>query len=193
MKTPCLSLLLLSGLAVGGCAGVTANDPAVVAEALHDRRAPAVIASDKTIEADIIDELQGDSELQTQAHVNINAYNGAVLVTGEAATDALKNKIIDAVRTTRHVKLVHNNLDIAYPSDMDSRANDAQINDHIKAALAQIRTIPGFESAMVKVVTEHAVVYLMGRIHRSEGAVVINVVRHQPDVKQIITVFEYLD
>ena len=193
MKKHFLSLLLLSGLAVGGCAGVTANDLAVVAEALHDRRAPAVIASDKTIEADIIDELQGDSALQTQAHVNINAYNGAVLVTGEAATDALKNKIIDTVRTTRHVKLVHNNLDIAYPSDMDSRANDAQINDNIKAALAQIRTIPGFESAMVKVVTEHAVVYLMGRVHRSEGTVVINVVRHQPDVKQIITVFEYLD
>ncbi|TAL54111.1 MAG: BON domain-containing protein [Methylovulum sp.] len=193
MKILCLSSLLITGLAVSGCAGVTANDPAVVAEALHDRRAPAVIASDKTIEADIIDELQGDNELQIQAHVNINAYNGAVLVSGEAATDALKNKIIDVVRTTRHVKLVHNNLNIAYPSDMSSRANDAQINDNIKAALAQIRTIPNFESAMVKVVTENAVVYLMGRVHRSEGAVVINVVRHQPEVKQIITVFEYLD
>jgi osmotically-inducible protein OsmY len=46
---------------------------------------------------------------------------------------------------------------------------------------------------MVKVMVENAMVYLMGSIHRAEGSVVINVVRHQPDVKQITTVFEYLD
>lgn len=193
MKTTCSSLLLVTSLAVSGCAGVAANDPAVTAEALHDRRTPVTIASDRTIEADIIDELQDDDELQSQAHVNINAYNGAVLVTGEAASAALKNKIIDIVRTTRHVTLVHNNLNVAYPSDMSSRANDAQISANIKSALAQIRTIPDFESAMVKVVTENAAVYLMGRVHRTEGAVVINVVRHQPDIKQIITIFEYID
>jgi osmotically-inducible protein OsmY len=46
---------------------------------------------------------------------------------------------------------------------------------------------------MVKVVVENATVYLLGSVYRAEGLVVINVVRHQPDVKQITTVFEYLD
>ena len=193
MKKHFLSLLLLTGLAVGGCASVATDDPEIAAEALHDRRTRDTIATDKAIEADIVDELLDDDELQSQAHVNVNAYDGAVLVTGEAAGEDLRNKIIEMVRVTKNVKLVHNHLTVAPPNDMDSRANDAQMTENIKAALAQIRTIPDFESAMVKVVTENAVVYLMGRVHRTEGAVVINVVRHQPDVKQIITVFEYLD
>ena len=46
---------------------------------------------------------------------------------------------------------------------------------------------------MIKVVTENGTVYLMGWVHRDEGAVVINVTRLQPGIKQIITVFEYID
>ncbi|MDO9104484.1 MAG: BON domain-containing protein [Methylovulum sp.] len=193
MKKYFLSLLLVSNFAVSGCAGLAADNPEIAAQALHDRRTPDIIADDNSIETDIYDELQDDDQLQHLAHIHVNAYNGAVLVTGEAANAEIKNKIIDLVRVTKHVKLVHNNLTIAYPSDAGSRANDAQMTDNIKAVLAQIRTLPGFESAMIKVITENAIVYLMGRVHRTEGAVVINVVRHQPDVKRIITVFEYLD
>ncbi len=189
MKKIFLSLLLVTS----GCSSVPANDPEIAAQALHDRRSAIDIATDRTIEADIREELQDDDELKNQAHVNVNAYNGAVLVTGEAINDDIKNKIIAIVRVIDHVKLVHNNLAIAYPNEAYARANDAQMTANITAALTQIHTLPDFESSMVKVVTENAVVYLMGRIHRAEGAVVVNVVRHQPDVKQIITVFEYLD
>ncbi|MDP2903156.1 MAG: BON domain-containing protein [Methylovulum sp.] len=189
MKKIFLSLLLVSS----GCANIPANGPEIAAQALHDRRTPVDIATDRTIETDIREELQDEDGLQNQAHVNVNAYNGAVLVTGEAVSDDIKNKIIAIVRVIDHVKLVHDNLAIAYPSETYARANDAQMTANIKAALAQIRTIPNFESAMVKVITENAVVYLMGRVHRAEGTVVVNVVRHQPDVKQIITVFEYID
>lgn len=193
MKIHFLPLLYAASLLLAGCAGISADDPAVLALAKHDRRSPQAIATDQTIEADIYHDLLDDGELRLRAHVNVNAYDGAVLVTGEVADDAMKNKIIDEVRVTPHVKLVHDHLSIAYPSDAESRAGDAQLNGNLKAALAQIRTLPDFEAAVVKVVTEQAVVYLMGRVHREEGGVVINVVRHQPGVKRIVTLFEYLD
>jgi osmotically-inducible protein OsmY len=123
----------------------------------------------------------------------VTAYNGAVLVTGETPNEELRNKIISTIQVIPDVKLIHNNLIIANPSDGGSRANDALITDTIRIALNQIRTIPDFDPSMVKVITENGVVYLMGLVHRDEGAVVINLTRLQPGVKQIITVFEYVD
>jgi hypothetical protein len=43
------------------------------------------------------------------------------------------------------------------------------------------------------VIIEQGTVYLMGRVHRDEGLVVINVVRTEPDIRQLITVFDYID
>jgi osmotically-inducible protein OsmY len=115
------------------------------------------------------------------------------LVTGETPNEELRKKIISTVQVISNVKLIHNNLIVGYPSDSSSRANDQHITETVKKALNQIRTIPGFDPSMVKVITENGNVYLMGLIHKDEGTVVINVTRLQPGIKQIITVFEYID
>ena len=85
-----------------------------------------------------------------------------------------EKKLFDIVHVIPNVKLVHNNLTIANPSDSSSRANDTLITGTVKTALNQIRTIPDFDPSMVKVITEKGTVYLMGLVHRNEGAVVIN-------------------
>jgi len=194
MKKIPLTLLFSAVFLLNGCATTPASDEEIPELSLPDRRARDVILADKQLEAEIQEELADEyDDLLRQCHVNINVYNGAVLVTGEASNEEIRNKIINTIRVIQGVKRVHDNLAIAYPSDLDSRSNDALITEKIKTALAQIRSLPDFDSAMVKVVVENATVYLMGMIHRDEGTVVINVVRHQPDVKQITTVFEYLD
>jgi len=195
MKKIVLLLLLANVAFINACATMGSNDDEISDQMLlHDRRPRDTIILDKHLETEIMSRLNEDySDLLVQSHVNVNVYNGAVLVTGETPNEAIRDNIIAKIRVVPHVKGVHNNLAIAYPSDFDSRNNDEVMTGNIKAALAQIRTLPGFESSMVKVVIEDATVYLMGMVHRSEGDVVINVVRHQPDVKQIVTVFEYLD
>jgi osmotically-inducible protein OsmY len=125
--------------------------------------------------------------------VNVYVYNGAVLLTGEVMNDAFKSKIVEAVRIVKYVKIVHDNLVVDYPSDNLSRANDRRIGQNIRQALTQIRTIPDFDSSLVRVIIEQGTVYLMGRVHRDEGLVVINVVRTEPDIRQLITVFDYID
>ncbi len=186
-------LLLALALLLTACGTPQSGHQNFEPVSLYERRNADAVATDKDIEAEIYEDINGDDALKLQTHVNANAYNGAVLITGEAATPELRNKIIALIRVIDNVKRVNNNIAIAYPSDAASRAHDAQITRNITAALAQIRTLPDFDSSQVKVVTENAAVYLMGLVHREEGAVVVNVVRHQPDVKKIITVFEYLD
>jgi osmotically-inducible protein OsmY len=194
MKNSLLLLLPLMFFLTLSCAPViTDDDQTADLSSLHDRRTPEAVRTDKKIESKINDELNDDDDIVKQCHINTTVYNAAVLVTGEAPNEELKNRVISLIRIIAHVKLVHDHLTIAYPSSLDSRSNDEMITDRIKSALAQIRTFPEFDSSLLKVVTEDATVYLMGLVHREEGAVVINVVRHQPDVKKIVTVFEYLD
>jgi osmotically-inducible protein OsmY len=194
MKKFFLLLLLLNSLLIGACSTVTTDGEEMTGQSLtQDRRSRKTILLDKDIETEAYSELNSDDDLLNQCHFTITAYNGAVLVTGETPNEELEKKIVSTIQVIPNVKLIHNNLIIANPSDAGSRANDALITDTIKIALKQIRTIPGFDPSMVKVNTANGTVYLMGLVHRDEGTVVVNVTRLQPGIKQIITVFEYID
>jgi osmotically-inducible protein OsmY len=194
MKKRLLLPLLLNSLLVGGCSTVATDDGEITEQSLlHERRTRDAILIDKRIETEAYDELNADDELLNQSHFTVTAYNGAVLVTGETPNEELRKKIISTIQVIPDVKLIHNNLMIAGPNDAGLRANDALITDIIRIALNQIRTIPDFDPSMVKVITENGVVYLMGLVRRDEGTVVINLTRLQPGVKQIVTVFEYVD
>ena len=186
--------MLVNSLLVGGCSTIATDGGEITGQSLlHERSTRAAILIDKDIETEAYDELNADDELLNQCHFTVTAYNGAVLVTGETPNEELRKKIISTIRVIPDVKLIHNNLIIADPSDASSRTNDKLITDTVKKALNQIRTIPDFDPSMVKVITENGVVYLMGLVHRNEGTVVINLTRLQPGIKQIITVFEYID
>jgi len=194
MKKFVLLFLLFDSLLITGCSTVT-TPPEEMSEQslLKDRRTRELIVIDKEIETEAYSELNSDDDLLNQCHITITAYNGAVLVTGEAPSEELRKKIISIVQVVPNIKLLHDNLIIAPPSDSSSRVNDQIITEAVKKGLNQIRTIPDFDPAMVKVITENGTVYLMGLVHRNEGTVVINVTKLQPGIKQIVTVFEYID
>jgi osmotically-inducible protein OsmY len=194
MKRFLLLLVLLNCLLIDACSSTAKNPEDRSGQSLsHDRRTREAILTDKDIETEAYSELNSEDDLRNQCHYTVTAYNGEVLVTGEALNEELRNKIISTIQEITNVRLIHDNLIIAYPSDADSRVNDELITDTVKTALDQIRTIPDFDPSMVKVITENGTVYLMGLVHRDEGTVVINVARLQPGIKQIVTVFEYID
>lgn len=157
-----------------------------------ERRVENQAEMDKDLENDLKENLR-DDEMRRFAHVNVNVYNGAVLLTGEAMNEAIKNKIVEMTRVVKGVKMVHDNLIVDYPSDNLSRANDRRIAQNIRQALTQIHDLPNFHPSMIKVIVEQSTVYLMGRVHREEGNVAIGVVRLEPDIRQLVTVFDYLD
>lgn len=167
---------------------VRANPHSIV-----DRRTTDTVEIDKDTETNIKETLRDDEELRRFYHVNVNVYNGAVLLTGEAMDENIKNKIVETVRVVKNVKMVHDNLIVDYPSDNLSRANDRRITQNIKRGLTQIHDLPNFDASLIRVVVEQGSVYLMGRVHRDEGTVVINVIRLEPDIRQVITVFDYID
>ncbi len=194
MKNSYLLTILLNSLLLSACAPVATSPEEITEQSLlQERRNRETILTDKAIEAEAYSELNSEEDLTTQCHVTITTYNGATLIAGEAPNEDLRKKIISIVQVVPNVKLIHDNLTIGSPSDLSSRANDQLITDTIRTALSQIRTLPDFDPAMVKVITENGTVYLMGLVRRDEGTVVINVTKLQPGIKQIVTIFEYAD
>ena len=194
MKKLFLFFILLNSLLIVACSSVATNpDNLTEQTSKPDRRSHEVISTDKIIETEAAAELNSDDEITSQSHITINAYNGAILISGETANEALKNKIVSIVQVIPNVTLIHDNLLIEPPSDANSRANDQLITDTIRTALTQIKSLPDFDPAMIQVVTENGTVFLMGIVRRDEGAIVIKITRLQPGVKQIITLFEYAD
>lgn len=194
MKKLFLLFLLLNTLLIVACSSVATNPDSLVEQTPKpDRRSHEAISIDKVIETEATAELNSDDEIASQSHVTINTYNGATLISGETTNESLKNKIVSIVQVIPNITLIHDNLIIAPPSDANSRANDQLITDTIKTSLVQIKSLPDFDPAMIKVVTENGTVFLMGIVRRAEGAIVIKITRLQPGVKQIITLFEYAD
>jgi len=189
-------LLVLLPLLFGSNACTTVATGAAEASGLsllHDRRTSEALMRDEKIEIDAGIELNADDDIRDKTHINVTAYNGIVLVTGEAPTAALRDKIIDIIRTIPGVKIVHNEIALAEPSPLSSRAHDTLLTTKVKSAISEIRTIPGFDATRIKVVTENGVVYLMGLVHRNEGYVAGEMARRVNGVKQVVKIFEYID
>ncbi len=160
---------------------------------LHDRRTSEALLRDEKIEIDAGIALNADDEIRDKAHINVTAYNGIVLVTGETPDETLRSKIINIIRTIPGVKIVHNEIAIAEPTPISSRTYDTLLTTKVKSAISKIRTIPGFDATRIKVVTENGVVYLMGLVHPNEGYVAGEMARRVTGVKQVVKIFEYID
>jgi len=188
------NLVLLLFLMLNACSSIGNNLAELTGlSLLHDRRSSAAIAADERIEDSAIIDLYRRDDVKEKSHFNVTSYNGRVLVTGEAETEEVREKIISNVRIISGVKLVHNELAVASLSSLKSRSEDSLLTIKVKEALAEIDDMPGFDATRVKVVSENQVVYLMGIVHEKEGMAAAKTVQNVAGVKKIVAVFEYID
>ncbi len=159
---------------------------------LHDRRDSAAITIDERIEDSAIIELHALNDVKEHAHFNVTSYNGRVLITGEAETEAVREIIVANIRIISGVKLVHNEMVVAPLTSMISRSEDSLLTIKVKDALAKITDKPGFDATRIKVITENKAVYLMGIVHEAEGMAAAKAVQKVIGVQKIVTVFEYI-
>ncbi len=193
-----LTVLLLGLSLLGGLSGclvpvLVGGGAATSAYLYQDRRTFGVIMDDNTIEWTASSEFNQDWELANpvQVHINVTSYNTVVLLTGEVATTAQRQRAAEIVRQLPEVKLVYNELAIAPISTTEDRARDAALTTQVKAALLQV-TVPGFNATRVKVVTERGVVYLLGLLRPDEAQAAVEEARYVDAVQQVVKLFEVI-
>lgn len=124
------------------------------------------------------------------SHINVNAFNGVVLVTGEVPNQQARELATSTLRKLHKVRQVFNELQIQGNSSFLGRTNDSWISSKVKTQLLAHEDI---DSGRVKVVTENGIVYLMGTVSRAQANKIANVVSRIGGVQKVVRTFEYID
>ena len=177
-------------MALGGCAAAVVTGGAAGASMALDKRTTGTIIEDESIELKISEAYRKDKEIRKQAHWNAISYNTKVLLTGEAPTESMKNRMAELASRIPKVTTVHNEITIAAPSSMMSRSSDTVITGKVKTKLLADKNTEGLN---IKVATEKGVVYLMGLVSRQQGNLATDIVRKTGGVQKVVKLFEYTD
>ncbi|RLA18537.1 MAG: BON domain-containing protein [Gammaproteobacteria bacterium] len=187
------SFILVIITLLSGCTAAIIGGAAVGVSTFHDRRSTGTILDDQTIELKALTQIFNNERISDNTHINVTAYNGVVLLTGEAPSEVLRSKVISLIRPVSKVRKIHNEIRLAAPSTMMARSNDSYITSKAKVALFKIRGMRDFDPSRVKVVTEDGTVYLMGLLWHVESQPVTETIRRVKGVQRVVTLFEYID
>jgi len=186
---PLMAVALAATLAssLTGCFPLVVAGTAGGTLAASDRRTFGAQTEDKAIvvKAEVkIPKVTGDA-----GHVNVNAFNRKVLLTGEVRDEAMKTAVENEVKGIEGVVSVVNELEIAGPASYTSRSNDVLLTTKVKASLVDAKDI---SANSFKVITEHGNVYLMGRVTQREGNQAAEIARGVSGVYKVVKVYEYI-
>lgn len=182
-------LLLGSIPFLSGCVGLLAVGGATAIVAANDRRTTGAFFDDQSIELKVSSTINGDLNLK-DVHVNTTSVNGVVLLTGETPTTEQRDHILGAIRNIRGIRRTVNEIRVAPPSPLSDRTRDSWLTSKVKTKLIGVEKL---DSSHVKVVTESAVVYLMGILKKEEAELATNAAADVGGVERLVKLFEYLD
>ena len=107
---------------------------------------------------------------------------------GEVGDENTRADVEAIARSVPNVAGVVNDVQVAGVSSTTSRSNDTLITSSVKTRLADNDKVNMFH---VKVVTEAAVVYLLGVVTEQEAAAAVEIARTTSGVRKVVKVFEY--
>jgi osmotically-inducible protein OsmY len=186
--------IVLAATLLGAVAGgqlLTACAPLIVgtvggaAMVAADRRSAGTVVDDQGIELKVRSAASRYSDL----HLSVTSYNGVVLLSGEAPSQAVIDELVNYARTTPRVRKVENELIVAMPAGLGSRTDDTVITSKVKARMVEANK---FAPIHVKVVTERSVVYLFGLVTQEEAQAATEIAASTSGVTRVVRLFEYV-
>ena len=142
-------IFILVPLILHGCAAAIVTTGATGAAVAHDRRTTGTFIEDQSIELKAVKAFFNDKEINDNAHINVTSYNLVVLITGEAPTEEIIQKIVNIVQNIPKVSHVYNELSLAAPNERISfNARFGGCSHHISVETGSILAIYAKENGM---------------------------------------------
>lgn len=177
-------------ISLSGCEAMTAaTNPGTINENYAERTRGAKV-EDESIETKVGHNLKRTDARLNDAHINVDSFNGVVLLTGQVPSEELKQLANEVAGKVRNVRRVLNELSVAGNLPASQRVNDTWITARVRAALVGDASI---ESGRLRVITENASVYLMGIVSRNEAERIVRVVSDAGGMQRVVKAFDYLD
>lgn len=178
-----LSMILQSCIFVAGAAAGAAAIAVV-----YDHRTLENTLQDTQLANNIADRIRQVPALHHDSHIEVTAFNGIVLLTGETPNAAWRDRAENIAKSTRDVTKVYNQLTLQGPTSSLTRTSDSWITTKIKSHMLAMENL---KSSSIKVVTENGVVYLMGLVTREQADIAVDIARQVSGVQRVIKIFQY--
>ncbi|MCE2424913.1 MAG: BON domain-containing protein [Pseudomonadales bacterium] len=173
--------LVLLATSLGGCFSLTGEDPTL--------RTPGGVIDDEVIETMVARRIDAADERLSRSHINVNSYDGIVLLTGQVENAELRELAESSVSEVKRIRRVHNELKIGGPISLVARTNDNWLETKVRSRLI---ANPEVVASRIKVVVEDGVVYLVGIVSREQADATVVVTKNVFGVQKIVKVFDYL-
>lgn len=147
------------------------------------------LIDDEAITLDITAGLNdADKQLLVNNNLHILTNDSKVLLSGQVRTEAERKQIVAIAAETASVQQVYNQIRLGAPISFEQASKDAWLTTKVKTSILNLKNI---EPLNIKVITENAEVFLIGRVTKAEGDKVVEAARYVVGVDKVIKVFEY--
>lgn len=180
-------------LTLNACALVAVGAVVVTASAVHDRRSIDAVVDDRLLNIAVRDALYGNDAFGNESRIKISAFNGWVLLAGEAVSDDQVGKATGLISQVDGLKKLFNELAPLPHASLTQASRDRILSLQAKAAVADIKDLPRFDASRVKITTARGNVYLQGLVTETESARVVEQVRRVSGVEQVVVLFEWME
>ena len=178
---------LLTLASLSACAPLVLGGAVGGAFMATDRRTSGIQLEDQSIELKAASRIK--DAIADRGHINVNAYNRRVLLSGEVPNDADKDAAQQAASAVENVDKVYNELMVSLPSSYSTRASDVLLASKVKATLVDARDII---SNAFSVVVERGDVYLMGLVSEREADRAAELAASVKGVNRVVKVMQII-
>lgn len=191
LKAASIAIVIAMSLLLQSCvfvAGAAAGATAIAM--VYDHRTIESVLQDAKIANSIVDKIRHYPFLRDKSHIEVAVFNRVVLLTGEIPNRAWKEKALNIASSVPGVERVYDQTTQQGPTSALARTSDAWTTTKIKGAMLATKNL---RSGSIKVITEHGVVYLMGKVSHKQASIAVDIARQVSGVQKVIKIFQYTE
>lgn len=182
--------VLISALLLQGCVGaVLVGSAAVATKTATDPRTVGTQVDDGTLELRVNNALNKDEQIKKEARINVTAYQGKVLLTGQTPNSELSARAKQIALGVDGTTEVYNEIRNAQPIGLGTASSDTWITTKVRSQLLASDQV---KSTNVKATTENGEVFLLGLVTDREGKAAADIASRVSGVKHVTTAFTFI-
>lgn len=182
--------ILVSALLLQGCVGaVVVGSAAVATKTASDPRTVGTQVDDGTLELRVNNAINKDNQLDKEARIGVTAYQGKVLLTGQAPNTEMATRAKQIALGVDGTTEVYNEIRQGEPIGLGTASSDTWITTKVRSQLLGSDQV---KSSNVKVTTENGEVFLLGLVTEREGKAAADIASRISGVKHVTTAFTLL-
>lgn len=190
MKVISTLAVLISALLLQGCiAAAVVGTAAVGTKAATDPRTVGTQVDDSTLEVRVNSALSKDEQIKKEARINVTAYQGKVLLTGQTPDLSLATRAKQIAVGVDGATEVFNEVRQGQPISLGTSSSDTWITTKVRSQLLASDQV---KSSNVKATTENGEVFLMGLVTDREGKAAADIASRVSGVKRVTTAFTFI-